>query len=169
MIDRHIFASFPNIPVSVGQKFIHSPEKWGSGACLVIGVPRFEIESVAGVVAYQKDRLVQLRVKNEEISLISQSLNNIVLKGRDNLCISCKVVPLDKQALMGFSLVLTLQSCSDSEIFTAFHKYAYEYRQMLETLLMQLTIDECTSNNNNNVILDHWRHRLVQDELDHKK
>lgn len=59
LMERHIFANFPKIPIKKGIDILRNPEQWSRGICLSFGVPRFNITNVSAVVTSNNDKMLQ--------------------------------------------------------------------------------------------------------------
>ena len=64
-------AVFPHKSVAEGIKFIQTPELWGSGPLLMLGVPRFEIHEARGLTTFQDRKCVSFKAFDKQVHLVS--------------------------------------------------------------------------------------------------
>lgn len=125
---RHVFASFPSTPVNKGLELLRSPERWATGACLALGLPRFRIADVSFVTRIHRESMVSfvaeyvqpvlggggacpVKFKQTDVVVVAQGQRKVHVKiGSDivmNIQINC-----DNDASTGFSLFIELLGVS---------------------------------------------------------
>lgn len=115
VLERHIVASFPHIPIHKAVDLLHNPEHWGRGACMVFGVPRFKITNVSQVMRFNHDKMMRFYSNGiTPITLVSNSKYHTKVVIGSSTVICLKLRELNK----GFSLNLEsrgLFTASDNE------------------------------------------------------
>jgi hypothetical protein len=108
-----IAIKFPDVLVKDGCRLIHSPEKWASGAGIMLGVSQFHLRDVRGPLCYGKECVIQFDAMGQRFRLIGKHMYTSKLTVADtdtqtdlpHTTVMAHVLPL----ATGFRLVLDVE------------------------------------------------------------
>ena len=113
---------FPHQTVKRGVTLLNSPELWGSRAALGLEMPRFNINTVAGPVRHQDERVVSFRVHGKQITLIKNDDDTKITADIEGVArVSAHLFPTGASGI-GYMLQIFISNCQmdiDKEKITA--------------------------------------------------
>lgn len=139
LIQRHLFASFPNTPVEKGLKLLNTPEAWAAGAGLAFGIPRFEISTASRVTRVNKERMIQFVVNEKPVTLIAPAKNRLHVLFSDERSMQIRLNHDDGE--IGFSIFISFEGLPPMD-YEEVMEWQRENRKWVEASLFSLVDDE---------------------------
>lgn len=140
LTDRNVFASFPTVPVSKGLQLLNSPEQWASGACLAVGVPRFQIRNVSQVMQIHNERIVHFYANDAPVTLVrTTSGNRVTVRWDDKVNVQMNLNHDTSET--GFSLYMTVTGLNlplQEESLDDIQEWTRLKREWMELVLFSL-------------------------------